>query len=300
VTGAGEAVAALARLLAAGRDTPIELGGATAVFEAIARGPVTADVLSTSRHELTDGERELLRPGRRDIAARRRGMVRTGNGVRVAEITAVLLPRRIPGPARFALGITPAGTVVDGRCHVPLGRALRGLGVWRQQIAVTVTPGYTNADGVSLVLHSEALLQHSSPVAVVTERVCLDFLEAFPLPWTGLDSGEPAELRLTGARPCQPGLFAVDEHGHPATCGLTSSSALSCVFASQYFSSIPVYSRLDVWRACAGRSHAGRFRAPSGPASEVMPPRAPERPGRGVSRTTACPGHPTEPAGWRS
>jgi hypothetical protein len=205
VTGVGEAVAALARLLAAGRNTPIELGGATAVFEVIAGGPVAADVLSTGRHELTGDERELLRPGRRDIAASRCGMFRTANGVPVAEITAVLLPRRVPGPARLALGITPAGTVVDGRCRVPLGRALRGFGVWRQQIAVTATPGYTNADGQSLVLYSAALLQHSSPIAVVTERVCLDFLEAFPLPWAGLDPGEPLELRLTGARPCQPG-----------------------------------------------------------------------------------------------
>jgi hypothetical protein len=173
----------LAALLAAQDSTPIELGGATALFEAISGGKVTAEVRGGGRRQLTDDERRRLRPGSSDTACSRHGVLRTAGGVPVAEITAVILPRRVPGPARPDLGITASGTPLEGARSIPLGRALRGRGVTREQIEARLTPGAQDASGARLALYSAALLRIAVPLALVTERVYEEFLEAFPPPW---------------------------------------------------------------------------------------------------------------------
>ena len=173
----------LTALLAAQESTPIELGGATALFEAISGGKVTAEIRSSGRCQLTDDERRRLRPGASDTAFTRHGTLRTAGGVPVAEVTAVILPRRVPGPARPDLGITKSGTPLDGARSIPLGRALRGRGVAREQIEARLTPGARDAAGAPQALYSAALLRIAVPLALVTERVYEEFLDEFPPPW---------------------------------------------------------------------------------------------------------------------
>jgi hypothetical protein len=180
------AAAELARLLAPGQDTALELGGATAVLEAIAGQQLTADVQSAPGRPLDDREAALLRPGPRDVPCRRHGILRTADGLPASAVTAVFLPRRIPGPARASLGITPAGTAVAGRVNVPLGRALRGFGVRRRQIEAVPGSGPGDAAGGATALDSAGLLEAEMPLALVTERIYAGFLAAFPPPWPRL------------------------------------------------------------------------------------------------------------------
>jgi hypothetical protein len=179
VTGGAEA---LARLLRPGEDAAIELGGTTAVLESISGSRLEAEVLALEPHELTAPEAELLRPGRDDAAALRRVLLRTGGGIPAAEATVILLARRVPEAARTALGISKSGRPTGGRRSVPLGTALRGMGVRREQLEVTPTPGRTGAGGAAQVLHARAVLHTAVPIALVDEWFFGAFLEAFPVP----------------------------------------------------------------------------------------------------------------------
>jgi hypothetical protein len=179
VTGAAQA---LARLLRPGEDTAIELGGTTAVLESIAGGRLEAEVLALEPHELTAAEALLLRPGRDDAATLRRVLLRTSGGIPAVDATVILLPHRVPEAARTALGISRAGRPSGGRCNVPLGTALRGLGVRREQLEVTATPGRADAAGAAQVLHARAVLHAAAPIALVDEWFFAAFTEAFPVP----------------------------------------------------------------------------------------------------------------------
>ena len=102
---------ALAGLLDGSRDVPLEERGATAVFEAIAGGRITAEILTAAGHRQAAEDAELLRPVPGEQAARRWGLLRTAAGVPVAEVAVVLLPGRFPpGDA----GITRSGALPDG------------------------------------------------------------------------------------------------------------------------------------------------------------------------------------------
>lgn len=170
--------AALASLLTPGNAIPIEQG-AVFLFEAMAGAPIRAEVRCTGKYELTDDERETLLVRGRETACLHQGLLSTGAGAPIAEITAVLLPRRVPGPARQALGITPTGTARDGRLLITLDSALRGLGVWRHQLEVDSIPRGTGADGALMALSLRALLGRAAlPIALVTERVYRVFVEA--------------------------------------------------------------------------------------------------------------------------
>ena len=190
MTAGSDAARALARLLRPGEDTAIELGGATAILESIAGGRLTAEVLATARHELTDGERELLRPGRGDIAIRRLALLRTASGIPAAESTVILLPHRVPPAARPDLGISRTGALKGSQRNIPLGTAVRGLGVRRLQLQAT--PG----DAGDQALYSQAVLHLAAPFALVTEWFYAGFLEAFPPPWAAFRV--PAEPQAAG------------------------------------------------------------------------------------------------------
>lgn len=187
------AAAELARLLAAEQDISFEIGDTTAILEAIAGERLAAAVHSVPGRCLDDREEALLRPRPRDVPCRRQGILRTASGIPAADVTAVILPRRLPGPARAALGVTPAGAEIAARRGAPLSRALRGFGVRRRQLEAV--PG----DGRPAALRSVALLLTHLPVALVTETVYAEFLAAFPPPWPGLR----AAAHLAGGVQCQ-------------------------------------------------------------------------------------------------
>lgn len=177
-------VSELAGLLRAQDGTAIEMGGDTALFEAISRSSITAEILSGGRHELDAHERHRLQPGTSDIAYDWWGIERTARGELVTEFAAVLLPRRFPGPSREPLGISPSGTLRKGPRRIPLTRALRGFGVRREQAEVSDTPGACDASGAEQVIRTETVLRMGTePLALVTARIYREFLDRFPPPW---------------------------------------------------------------------------------------------------------------------
>jgi hypothetical protein len=172
--------AALARLLSHRSGAAVENGGATALFEMLAGGPVTADVTLRRARPLTRPERRLLRAFAGTSGHERLGTLRTQAGIAVAEISAVILPGRLPPTARTALGIALSGDPLPAPPGEPLGRALRGLGVTREPLRVRLTPGARDAAGAEQVICSAARLWLGAPVALVTERVYFSFLDALP------------------------------------------------------------------------------------------------------------------------
>jgi hypothetical protein len=168
-------------LLEAPRGRPVEECGATAAFAAISGAPVTAVIRSCGPRELTQREQQQLQAPGATAGHERRGILYAGS-VPAAATTAVLLPDRIPAAARQAIGIG-AGRAAPARPGVPLGRALAGLGVRREPLEVLATPGQRDAGGNEQVIWSAARLWLGGPIAIVTELVYRQFLDAYPGPW---------------------------------------------------------------------------------------------------------------------
>jgi hypothetical protein len=177
VNGVGVLVERL-RVVPPGR--PVEESGATAVFAAISGCAVDALMQSRGPRPLTQREQQLLQSMKATTGHERCGTMYAGN-VRAAVTTAILLPQRVPAAVRATLGIGPDGETLPGIAGVPLGRALSGLGARREPLDVVATPGEHDGDGHELVLRSTARLWLDRPIAIVTERVYREFLDAFPI-----------------------------------------------------------------------------------------------------------------------
>jgi hypothetical protein len=175
-----DATALIAWLQATPPDAPIEQSGATAAFATISGHPITAVMQSRGPRALTRRERHLLQSHDTITGHERRGALFAGT-IPAAATTAVLLPTRLPAAVRTTLGIGTDGEATPGAGDAPLGRALSGLGARRESLRVECTPGAHDAEGRELVLCSAARLWLGHPVAVVTERVYREFLDAFPI-----------------------------------------------------------------------------------------------------------------------
>lgn len=161
---------------------PVEDCGATALISAISGTPVTAVMHSRGPRPLTRQEQQQLQEPGTAIGHERRGTLYAGS-VSAAAVTALLVPRRIPGTALRALGTDASGASLGDR-GMPLGRALAGLGVRREPLGARATPGQRDAAGREQVLWSAARLWLDYPVALVTECFYQEFLDAYPGPWT--------------------------------------------------------------------------------------------------------------------
>jgi hypothetical protein len=177
----------LARLLLRRGEAPIEHGGAIALFETITGGPLTADISVQPAHDLSDEERVLLGALPPASFHRREGHLHYAAGIPVARITALVVTNRVPEPARTTLGIascdhSPAPQH-EAKSHTPLGHALRGLGISREQLGAVATRA--DSDDCHIAVLSTARLWCPSgwPLALVTEQVYTRFLDAYPLPW---------------------------------------------------------------------------------------------------------------------
>ena len=177
----------LARLLGAAGDEPIEQG-ATAVFEAITGGELTASVLTRPAARVAPDEKKLLRVRDGEGMHVRAGVLFCPRGVPVAQVTTLVVNARIPYCARASLGVTRTGRLMPAPGSTPLGRALRGLGIRRDQWEAIITPGCIDSVGDRLAVRSTALLRTADglPLAWVIERIYARFLEAFPPPWPDL------------------------------------------------------------------------------------------------------------------
>jgi hypothetical protein len=183
VTGAEE----LARLLLRVGDAPIE-HGATTLFARIA-GQVAADIYTRPAPELSDEANDMLGSPRHDDVHLREGLLRCAAGVPIAHVCVLVVTSRVPVPARPALGITLSGRLRPGQSAdgIPLGRALAGMGVRREQLSVTVERDCLDETGNELAVRSQARLRLPAdwPLALVTELVYASFLAAYPPPWPG-------------------------------------------------------------------------------------------------------------------
>jgi hypothetical protein len=161
---------------------PVEDCGATAALSVISGAEVTVRMSSRGPRELTAGEQRLLQTLGVTIGHERLGILYADN-VPAAAVTAVLLPHRVPDTALGALGTDASGAAL-GDGEVPLGRALAGLGVWREPLEALPTPGQRDAAGREQAIWSVARLWLGFPIALVTERFYQAFLDAHPGPWT--------------------------------------------------------------------------------------------------------------------
>jgi hypothetical protein len=179
----------LARLLLSTGEAPIEHGGATALLEAITGAPLTADITIRPATDISDEERALLGTPHPAEACRREGFLYCPAGTPVARVTALVVTNRVPEPARSALGIAPCGHLPglaqEAQTHAPLGQAVRGLGVSREQLTATVTIAHPDAaeDEIAVLSSARLWLPSGWPLALVTEQIYAQFLNAYPPPW---------------------------------------------------------------------------------------------------------------------
>jgi hypothetical protein len=179
----------LARLLLRTGEAPIEHGGATALFETITGAPLTADISVRAATDLSDEERALLGALPTADFHRREGLLNCAAGTPVAHITALMVTSRIPEPARTSLGIAPCGhlpaSVQEAKASTSLGYALRGLGISREQLGAVVTRANPDGTDAAIAVLSSARIWCPSgwPLALVTEQIHAQFLEAYPPPW---------------------------------------------------------------------------------------------------------------------
>jgi hypothetical protein len=185
----------LAYLLQHTGEASIERG-MTALLESIAGcSPISADITVGPADQLTDEERVLLGTPLLADVHRREGLLRCAADLPIASVTALVVTSRVPEPARPALSITSNGyvqhTPQDGQARTPpLGRALYGLGITREQLSAAATPGHLDEAGSEIAVRSTARLWIPSgwPLALVTERVHAQFLAAHPPPWPLADT----------------------------------------------------------------------------------------------------------------
>jgi hypothetical protein len=181
----------LAGLLAGSTgEAPIETRGLTELCEAISGQPPVAQISAhpAGLGEVTGAELKLLAAVAEPVHVRS-GVLRTGN-CPAAQITAIVVTRWVPDGARARLGVTRAGSLRRGGSSVPLGRALRGLGVTRRQLSVELTTCRRDMSGEPQVLYSTALLRAPTgrPLAIVKECVYRRFLQQHPAPWPCLQT----------------------------------------------------------------------------------------------------------------
>jgi hypothetical protein len=171
-------------------EAPIETRGLTELCGAISGQRPVAQISAhpAGLGEVTGTELELLAAAAEPVHVRS-GVLRTGN-CPAAQITAIVVTRRVPDGARARLGVTRAGSLRRGGSSMPLGRALRGLGVTRRQLSVELTTCRRDMSGEPQVLYSTALLRAPTghPLAIVKERVYRHFFQQFPAPWPCLQT----------------------------------------------------------------------------------------------------------------
>lgn len=174
----------LAWLMGSTPGSSVEHCGATAVFSRIAGAEVSAVMRTRRACQLTDRQQVLLRSLSTAAGHERLGVLYAGPGIPVAATTAVLVPARIPARVRAMLGVGLDGAVLPAEADTPLGRALAGFGVRREQMEARLTPGDHDGDGNPVMIRSAARLWLGhTPVALVSEHVLASFLAEFPGPW---------------------------------------------------------------------------------------------------------------------
>jgi hypothetical protein len=110
-------------------------GPATLLFEELAGEQVRIELTGRTDRLLTAAECHELHVAPNTFGHHRTGRLRAASsGLVVAEVSSVVIPSRLPAPARTALGIGGPGERTPPPSPVPLGKALAGLGVRREPL----------------------------------------------------------------------------------------------------------------------------------------------------------------------
>jgi hypothetical protein len=148
-------------------------GPATLLFEELAQEQIHIELAARANRPLTATECHELHVSPRSIGHHRSGRLRAaGTGLVAAEVSSVVIPWRLPPPARVALGIPCPGEPTPSPSALPLGKALADLGVRREPLGARLArdpdPG---GDGGICVESSARMWLGDIPVALARERV---------------------------------------------------------------------------------------------------------------------------------
>jgi hypothetical protein len=95
-----------------------------------------------------------------------------GSGLVAAEVFSVVIPWRLPAPARMALGIPCPGEPTPPPSPIPLGKALAELGVRREPLGARLIRATGAGDVSHIAVESSARMWLGDvPVALAGERV---------------------------------------------------------------------------------------------------------------------------------
>ena len=171
--GAGAAASVVALLA---RNT----GPATILFEELAGEPIRIELTGCAERPLTSAECRDLRvqPGARGYE--RAGTLRTADsGLVAAEVSSLVVPGRLPAPARAMLGLPGAGQPARTPSDVPLGKALARFGVRREPLGARLVhdDGTRIPGGRVSVTSSARMWLADVPVALASERVTAELCQ---------------------------------------------------------------------------------------------------------------------------
>jgi hypothetical protein len=171
-TSAAPAAAQVAALLASGT------GPATALFEGLAGEQIRIELTGTADRLLTATECLELHASPGTGGYQRTGTMRTVNsGQVVAEVSALVIPGRLPAGARRALGIPGPDDPAPVPTGTPLGKMLADYGVHREPLGARMVRDTRIAGRRVSVESSARMWLDGEPVALASERVTAEFCQ---------------------------------------------------------------------------------------------------------------------------
>jgi hypothetical protein len=151
-------------------------GPATLLFEELAHEQIRIEMTGRADRLLTSAECFELHAAPGTSGHYRSGALRTASsGLLVAEVTSLVLPWRLPAPAREALGIPSLGEPLPPPSSVPFGKALAEFGLRREPLGARLVRDPVTT-GAHVSVESSALMWLDDvPVALAGERVTAQF-----------------------------------------------------------------------------------------------------------------------------
>jgi hypothetical protein len=148
---------------------------ATLLFEELAQEQIRIELTGRAERLLTSAECHELHAAPGTSGHYRSGALRTASGIVVAEVTSLVLPWRLPAPAREALGIPSLGQPLPPPSGVPFGKALAEFGVRREPLGARLVRDPITTGGHVSVESSALMWLGEVPVALAGERVTAQF-----------------------------------------------------------------------------------------------------------------------------
>jgi hypothetical protein len=149
------------------------VGPATLLFEELAREQISIELAGRADRPLTAAECHELHVSPGAFGHHRTGRLRAVDSHLVAaEVSSVVVPWRLPAPARAALGVPAPGEPMPPPSAIPLGKALADLGVRREPLGARLARDPAAGGCGHICVESSARMWLGDvPVALASERV---------------------------------------------------------------------------------------------------------------------------------